>query len=140
MKVITRALYVCLATIIVAGAVFVTGCTPEPVTTTVTNTTTATETLPPETITTTETITRTSTLLPEPTIPFQIVERLTVTESNAMIQANTGNEDFVLLDIRTPEERAISYIGEDSILINFYDEDFAAQLEALDRCKTYLLY
>ena len=139
MKVITRALYVCLATILVVGAVFVTGCTPEPVTTTLTNTTTATTTAT-ETVTTTETVTRTSTLLPEPTIPFQIVERLTVTESNAMIQANIGNPDFVLLDIRTPEERAISYIGEDSILINFYDEDFAAQLQSLDRCKTYLLY
>lgn len=140
MKVITRALYVCLATIIVAGAVFVTGCTPEPVTMTVTNTTTATETLPPETITTTETVTRTSTLLPEPTIPFQIAEGITVTEANAMIQANIDNPDFVLLDIRTPEERAISYIGEDSILINFYDDDFAAQLQSLDRCKAYLLY
>ena len=139
MKVITRALYVCLATILVVGAVFVTGCTPEPVTTTLTNTTTATTTAT-ETVTTTETVTRTSTLLPEPTIPFQIVERLTVTESNAMIQANIGNPDFVLLDIRTPEERAISYIGEDSILINFYDEDFAAQVEQLDRCKAYLLY
>ena len=140
MKVITRTLYVCLATILVVGAVFVTGCTPEPVTTTVTNTTTATETLPPETVTTTETVTRTSTLLPEPTIPFQIAERLTVNQCNDMIQANIDNPDFVLLDIRTPEERAISYIGEDSILINFYDEDFAAQVEQLDRCKTYLLY
>jgi hypothetical protein len=135
----TRALYVCLATILVAGAVFVTGCTPEPVTTTLTNTTTATTTAT-ETVTTTETVTRTSTLLPEPTIPFQIVERLTVAESNAMIQANIGNPDFVLLDIRTPDERAVSYIGEESVLLDFFSDDFAVEVEKLDRCKTYLLY
>jgi hypothetical protein len=140
----TRALYVCLATILVAGAVFVTGCTSEPETTTrtvtATATTTATETLPPETITSTETVTRTSTLLPEPTIPFQIAEGITVTEANAMIQANIGNEDFVLLDIRTPDERAVSYIGEDSVLLDFFSDDFAAEVEKLDRCKTYVLY
>ena len=139
MKVITRALYVCLATIIVAGAVFVTGCTPEPVTTTVTNTTTATETLPPETITTTETITRTSTLLPEPTIPFQVAEGIDVTAANAMIQANLDNPDFVLLDVRRPEEFAESNI-EGSILLDWSGGVFAAEVESLDRCKTYLLY
>ena len=135
MKTITRILYVCLATVIVAGAVFVAGCTPEPVTTTATITTTQTETLPPETITTT----RTTTLLPEATIPFQVAEGITVTEANAMIQANMDNPEFVVIDIRTPDERAVSYI-EGSILINFYDEDFATQLQALDRCTTYLLY
>jgi len=130
LKTITRVLYVCLATVIVAGAVFVAGCTPEPVTTTATVTTTQTETI---------TTTRTTTLLPEPTIPFQIAEGITVIEANAMIQANIDNPEFVVIDIRTPEERAVSYI-EGSILINFYDEDFATQLQALDRCTTYLLY
>jgi hypothetical protein len=114
----------------VAGAVFVAGCTSEPVTTTATITTTQTETI---------TTTRTTTLLPEATIPFQIAEGITVTEANAMIQANIDNPEFVVIDVRTPDERAVSYI-EGSILINFYDEDFATQLQALDRCTTYLLY
>ena len=140
MKVITRTLYVFLATILVVGAIFVTGCTPEPVTTTATITTTATETLPPETITTTETTTRTTTFLPEPTIPFQTVERLTVTEANALIQANTDNPEFILLDIRTPEERSVSYIGEDSILLDWNAGTFEAEIESFDRCATYLLY
>jgi hypothetical protein len=130
LKTITRILYVCLATVIVAGAVFVAGCTPEPITTTATITTTQTETI---------TTTRTTTLLPEATIPFQIAEGITVTEANAMIQANIDNPEFVVIDVRTPDERAVSYI-EGSILINFYDEDFATQLQALDRCTTYLLY
>ena len=138
MKVITRTLYVCLATILVAGAVFVTGCTPEPVTTTSTITTTATETLPPETITTTETITKTSTLLPEPTIPFQIAEDIDVAAANAMIQANLDNPEFVFIDVRRPEERAESYI-EGSTLMDWSGGVFEAGVESLDRCKIYLL-
>lgn len=139
MRTITRAFYVCFATILVVGAVFVTGCTPEPVTTTLTNTTTATTTAT-ETVTTTETVTRTSTLLPEPTIPFQIAEGITVIEANAMIQANMDNPDFVLIDVRTPEERAVSYIGENSIHVDWNAGTFEAEVESWDRCKTYLLY
>lgn len=135
MKTITRILYVCLATVIVAGAVFVAGCTSEPVTTTATITTTQTETLPPETTT----ITRTTTLLPEPTIPFQIAEGITVIEANAMIQANLDNPEFVVIDVRTPDERAVSYIAG-SILLDWNSGAFEAVVESLDRCTTYLLY
>jgi hypothetical protein len=144
LKAMIRTLYVCLVAILVLGSFFATGCASEPETTTrtvtATSTTTETETLPPETLVSTETVTRTSTLLPEPTIPFQVAEGITVTEAYDMIQANIGNPDFVLLDIRTPGERAISYIGEDSVLLDFFSDDFATEVEKLDRCKTYLLY
>jgi hypothetical protein len=139
----TRVLYVCLATVLVAGAVFVAGCASEPVTTTrtitATATSTATETLPPESTTTTETITNTTTFLPQTTIPNQITEGITVAEALDMIVDNIDNPDFVLLDIRTPEERAVSYI-EGSILLDWNAGDFEAEVESLDRCKTYLLY
>ncbi|MFH1662683.1 MAG: rhodanese-like domain-containing protein [Chloroflexota bacterium] len=119
MKAITHTLYVCLAAILVVGAVFAIGCTAEPVTTT-------------HIITTTETITTT-------TITFQTTESITVTEANAMIQANLDNPEFVFLDIRTPKERAVSYI-EGSILLDWNGGVFAAEVESLDRCTTYLLY
>jgi hypothetical protein len=127
----------------VLGAVFVASCTPEPVTTTRTITTTAvattTETPPPESSTTTDTVTNTTTLLPQTTIPNQITEGITVAEALEMIVENIDNPDFVLLDIRTPEERAVSYI-EGSILVDWNAGDFEAEVESWDRCKTYLLY
>ena len=131
----TRVLYVCLATVIVAGAVFVAGCTAEPVTTTTTVTTTQTETLPPETITTTET----TTLIPEPAIPFQIAEGIPASEALDMIVDNIDNPEFVIIDVRTPEERGLSYIAG-SILLDWNAGAFEAVVESLDRCSTYLLY
>ena len=122
MKAITRVLYVCLVAIIVTGVVLIASCTPEPVTTTVTLTKTATETLSPQ-----------------PTIPNQITEGITVAEAYSMIQDNEDNPEFVIIDIRTPEERAISYI-EGSILLNWNKGVFQAEVESLDRCTTYLLY
>ena len=143
MKVMTRALYVCLATILVAGAVFVTGCTPEPVTTTrtvtATSTTTATETLSPETITTTETTTETTTPLPQTTIQNKIAQDISVTEAYTMIQDNVDNPQFVILDVRGPDEHATSHI-EGSALIDMGSDSWLATVEVLDKSYTYLIY
>lgn len=141
---IARVLYICLAAILLMGAVLVTGCTPEPVITTATETlppetvtTTATETLPPETII--ATVTRTTTILPQPTIPNQIAAGITVTEANELIQDNIDNPEFIIIDVRTPEERAVSYI-DGSILLDWNAGVFEAEIESFDRCSTYLLY
>jgi rhodanese-related sulfurtransferase len=56
-----------------------------------------------------------------------------------MIQQNRGNPDFVLIDIRTPEEFMSGYI-ESAININYHDSDFVEQLDKLDKGKTYLIY
>ena len=137
MRVIKGILSICLAMILLASALLIAGCTAEQVTTTVNLTTTATVTLPPETITTTTT--KTTTLLPDPSIPFQITEGITVTEAYDMIQANINNPDLVIIDVRTPAERSVSYI-EGSTLLDWSGGVFAAEIESLDRCKTYLLY
>ena len=131
MERVTRALLVCLVSIIITGALVITGCTPEPITTT------ATETLPPETITTT--VIETTTLLSQPTIPNQIAQDLSVAEAYAMIQDNVDNPEFVILDIRTPEEHAAGYI-EGSALIDKRSDTWLATVEALDRSYTYLIY
>lgn len=48
-------------------------------------------------------------------------------------------EDLVILDVRTPEEFGEGHL-EGATMIDFYREDFAAQLEQLDPEVPYLLY
>ncbi|MCS6991390.1 MAG: rhodanese-like domain-containing protein [Chitinophagales bacterium] len=45
----------------------------------------------------------------------------------------------IVLDVRTPEEYAAGHLPK-ARLINFYDKDFAEQLEKLDKSKTYIVY
>jgi rhodanese-related sulfurtransferase len=56
-----------------------------------------------------------------------------------LIQQNKGNPDFVLIDIRTPEEFMSGYI-EGAVNINYHDNDFIEKLDKLDKNKTYLIY
>ena len=50
-----------------------------------------------------------------------------------------GTENTVLIDVRTPEEFGGGHIPN-SININFNAPDFSAQIEKLDKSKTYLVY
>ncbi len=56
-----------------------------------------------------------------------------------MIQRQLGDADFVLVDLRTPDEIADGYI-EGAVNIDFYDDDLRDQLNTLDRDKTYVIY
>ncbi len=60
-------------------------------------------------------------------------------EAYELIQKNKGNEDFVVLDIRTRMEYDSGHI-QDAVLIDFYSDDFKEQLDRLDKDKTYLIY
>jgi rhodanese-related sulfurtransferase len=57
----------------------------------------------------------------------------------SIIEDNESNTDFVILDIRTPEEYANERIAE-SVLLDFYADDFENALDKLDKSKTYLVY
>jgi len=57
----------------------------------------------------------------------------------ALIQENRNNPDFVIIDVRTPEEFAGGHI-EGATNINFYADTFRDTLNGLDRNKTYLVY
>lgn len=48
-------------------------------------------------------------------------------------------ENLVILDVRTPEEFTEARI-DGAVMIDFYDDDFEAQLAELDPDATYLLY
>jgi phage shock protein E len=49
------------------------------------------------------------------------------------------DKNYVLLDVRTPEEFAAGSISN-AININFHDEDFSRQIAELDRNTTYYIY
>lgn len=64
--------------------------------------------------------------------------RLVSATDGAAIQANPP-DDLVILDVRTPEEFAEGHL-DGAVMIDFYREDFAAELAELDPNVPYLLY
>ena len=60
-------------------------------------------------------------------------------EAFTLIQDNQNNPDFVIIDVRTPDEFAGEHI-ENATNINFYSEAFQDMLNNLDKNKTYLVY
>ena len=64
---------------------------------------------------------------------------ITPQEAFTLIQKNQNNPDFVIIDVRTPEEFAGEHI-EQATNIDFYSETFRDTLNALDKNKTYLIY
>ncbi|VVS93811.1 C1 family peptidase [Desulfoluna spongiiphila] len=72
---------------------------------------------------------------PVPSDPYKI----SVEQANQYIHANAYNDDFILLDVRTPEEFQHSHIA-DAINIDNYAADFEAQIDTLDPSKFYLVY
>ena len=56
-----------------------------------------------------------------------------------LIQKNRGNSNFVILDIRTPEEFRDGHI-EGAVNVDFRSENFGKEIDRLDRNKTYFVY
>ncbi|MFC2063113.1 rhodanese-like domain-containing protein [Chloroflexota bacterium] len=69
----------------------------------------------------------------------QKIVDISAEEAFNLIQDNEGNSDFIIMDVRTPEEFADGHI-ENAINLDFYSESFKAELSKLDRNKTYLVY
>jgi rhodanese-related sulfurtransferase len=74
---------------------------------------------------------------PPPVVPTR--KDVTVAEASALIEANKDNPDFVILDVRTPEEYAGGHI-ENSVNVDYEAADFRDQVGKLDKSKTYLVY
>jgi rhodanese-related sulfurtransferase len=67
------------------------------------------------------------------------VSDVTVQQARALLQARGGQADFVVLDVRTPEEFAEGHLSG-AVNVNLLAPDFERRLGALDRSKTYLVY
>ena len=76
---------------------------------------------------------------PEQEAPTQIIENITPQEAFILIQDNEDNPDFVIIDVRTPEEFAEEHL-ENAANIDSRSETFRDKLNNLDKNKTYLIY
>ena len=63
---------------------------------------------------------------------------ITVEEAKTMIAENLNNPEFLLIDVRTPDEYKSGHI-ENSLLIDFKTDDFKDKISKLDRSKKILL-
>jgi rhodanese-related sulfurtransferase len=72
-------------------------------------------------------------------VPEQIIQDMTAQEVFDLIQENNNNPDFIIIDVRTPEEFTDGHI-DDAINIDFRSESFESEISKLDKGKTYLIY
>ena len=58
-----------------------------------------------------------------------------------MVQANRDRSDFVILDVRTPDEYNAGHIeGAINVEYDYASRSFRGDVGALDKGKTYLVY
>ncbi|MDV2990092.1 MAG: rhodanese-like domain-containing protein [Dehalogenimonas sp.] len=69
----------------------------------------------------------------------QTIRDLSVAEAYSMIQDNQGQDDFVILDVRTPAEFAEGHI-EGAVLLDFNAGNFEVEVGKLDKDVRYLVY
>ena len=69
----------------------------------------------------------------------QVIEDITPKEAHSLIGDNKESSDFVIVDVRTPDEFADGHI-EDATNLDYYSSSFRDELEKLDKTKTYLIY
>jgi rhodanese-related sulfurtransferase len=67
------------------------------------------------------------------------VDNLSPEEAAAMIREKDSHADFVLLDVRTPQEYRDGHIAG-AVLIDYTSSSFKEELGKLDQGKTYLVY
>lgn len=68
-----------------------------------------------------------------------VLTTIDTAQSAALIEQHQGDKQFSIIDVRTPEEYAEGHLTG-SQMIDYYDADFADQLQQLDKDKTYLIY
>jgi len=60
-------------------------------------------------------------------------------ETNRLINQNKGDENIIVLDIRTPGEFAAGHI-EKAVNIDYFSPNFQSRLDQLDKSKTYVMH
>ncbi len=69
----------------------------------------------------------------------QIIKNITPKEALTLIENNRDNPNFVILDVRTPQEFAEERI-ENTINLDYYTDTFEGELNKLDKNKPYVIY
>ena len=64
---------------------------------------------------------------------------VTVDQARELLRARSGKSNFVILDVRTPEEFAEGRLAG-AVNVNLLAQDFETRLGQFDRSKTYLVY
>jgi rhodanese-related sulfurtransferase len=67
------------------------------------------------------------------------VQTISASQAKALIAQNAGNPNFVIIDVRSPEEYAQGHL-DGAINMDLNSPDFRDRVSRLDRSKTYLLY
>lgn len=67
------------------------------------------------------------------------VTNVTVGKAQKLLKERAGKADFVILDVRTPEEFAEGHV-DGAVNLDVQARDFEKKLRALDREKSYLVY
>ncbi len=64
---------------------------------------------------------------------------VTVDQARAMIQQRARSAEFIILDVRTPDEFSGGHVAG-AVNVNVLAADFEARIGTLDRGKSYLVY
>jgi rhodanese-related sulfurtransferase len=70
---------------------------------------------------------------------IQVIKDISVKEVYDLIGKNKDNQDFIIIDVRTPQEFSNEHIGN-ALNLDYYSEKFRDELNKLDKEKTYLIY
>jgi rhodanese-related sulfurtransferase len=70
---------------------------------------------------------------------YFFVDILPPKDAFELIQKNKGNNNFVILDIRTPEEFRDGHI-EGAVNVDFRSPNFGTEIDRFDKNKTYFVY
>jgi len=71
--------------------------------------------------------------------PDLVLEDIGVQQAVDLIKSNQGDQDFIIVDVRTREEFNEGHI-ENAVNIDFRSETFKEDLDKLDKNKAYFIY
>jgi rhodanese-related sulfurtransferase len=74
-----------------------------------------------------------------PVMGGSAVTNVSVGKAQTLLKERAGKADFVILDVRTPEEFAEGHI-DGAVNLDVQARDFEKKLRVLDRKKSYLVY
>jgi rhodanese-related sulfurtransferase len=75
----------------------------------------------------------------QPPAAEQFSRNISITEAYAIIAMNAGRYNFVILDVRTPEEFAAGHI-QGALNRDYYSSALKDNLDKMDKTKIYIVY